>query len=106
MIVAVWMMSFLICFPSLIGWTNWSDWSGLQTLTSKTIALLLTPTPASTGGYTLAADGSPQCSLSSDPGYVLYSAIGSFFAPMVVMLFLNWRVYQTARKSISVRQSF
>ena len=46
MIVAVWMMSFLICFPSLIGWTNWSDWSGLQTLTSKTIALLLTPTPA------------------------------------------------------------
>ena len=42
---------------------------------------------------------SPQCILPSDPGYVLYSAIGSFFAPMLVMIFFNWRIYRVASKT-------
>ena len=42
---------------------------------------------------------------SSDPGYVLYSAVGSFFAPMLVMIFLNWRIYKTAKQTIkAIRQ--
>jgi hypothetical protein len=37
---------------------------------------------------------------------VLYSAVGSFFAPMLVMIFLNWRIYKTANKTIkAIRQA-
>ena len=41
----------------------------------------------------------PQCSLSSDPGYVIYSAVGSFFAPLLVMIFFNCKIYQAAKKT-------
>ena len=50
---------------------------------------------------------SPQCILPSDPGYVLYSAIGSFFAPMMVMIFFNWRIYRVASKTTrAIRRGF
>ena len=50
---------------------------------------------------------SPQCILPSDPGYVLYSAIGSFFAPMLVMIFFNWRIYRVASKTTkAIRRGF
>ena len=43
----------------------------------------------------------------SDPGYVLYSAIGSFFAPMMVMIFFNWRIYLVASKTTrAIRRGF
>ena len=38
----------------------------------------------SSSGYVDEEECRPQCALSSDPGYVMYSAIGSFFAPMLV----------------------
>ena len=33
-----------------------------------------------------------SCELTNDVGYVLYSALGSFFIPMLVMLFFYWKV--------------
>lgn len=36
------------------------------------------------------------CELTNDPGYVIYSALGSFFIPMIVMLFFYWRIYRAA----------
>ena len=45
----------------------------------------------------------------SSSGYVdvLYSAIGSFFAPMLVMIFFNWRIYATAKKTTqAIRQGY
>ena len=36
----------------------------------------------------------PQCRLIQEPGYVIYSAVGSFYAPMLVMMFFNWRIYR------------
>ena len=36
----------------------------------------------------------PQCRLHQEPGYVIYSAVGSFYAPMLVMMFFNWRIYR------------
>ena len=41
----------------------------------------------------------PQCILTNEPGYVIYSAVGSFYAPMLVMMFFNWRIYRTATKT-------
>ena len=49
----------------------------------------------------------PQCSLSSDPGYVIYSAVGSFFAPLLVMIFFNCKIYQAAKKTTkALRQGY
>lgn len=36
------------------------------------------------------------CELTNDTGYVIYSALGSFFIPMGVMLFFYWRIYRAA----------
>ncbi|XP_023339462.1 flocculation protein FLO11 [Eurytemora carolleeae] len=86
MICGVWVISFIICFPPLVGWNT----SG-----------------ADSSGFVDKGDCKPQCQLSSDPGYVIYSALGSFFAPMFVMIFLNWRIYRTAKKTIkAIRQGF
>lgn len=49
----------------------------------------------------------PQCMLNQEPGYVIYSAVGSFYAPMLVMMFFNWRIYRTARKTTkAIRQGW
>ena len=49
----------------------------------------------------------PQCQLIQEPGYVIYSAVGSFFAPMLVMIFFNWRIYRTAKKTTkAIRQGW
>ena len=49
----------------------------------------------------------PQCTLNQEPGYVIYSAVGSFYAPMLVMMFFNWRIYQTAKKTTkAIRQGW
>ncbi len=50
---------------------------------------------------------SPQCMLNQEPGYVIYSAVGSFYAPMLVMMFFNWRIYRTATKTTkAIRQGW
>ena len=43
--------------------------------------------------------------LIQEPGYVIYSAVGSFYAPMLVMMFFNWRIFRTASKTTkAIRQ--
>lgn len=37
-----------------------------------------------------------QCALFLNKGYVLYSALGSFYIPMFVMIFFYWRIYLVA----------
>ena len=49
----------------------------------------------------------PQCQLDSESGYVIYSACGSFWIPMCVMVFFYWRIYVTAsRNSRALRRGF
>ena len=40
-----------------------------------------------------------QCRLNLDAGYVIYSACGSFWIPLCVMMFFYWRIYVTASKT-------
>ncbi|XP_063067189.1 alpha-2B adrenergic receptor [Engraulis encrasicolus] len=42
--------------------------------------------------------GSPQCKLNSDRWYILYSTIGSFFAPCLIMILVYVRIYQIAKR--------
>ena len=51
----------------------------------------------------------PQCRLIQEPGYVIYSAVGSFYAPMLVMMFFNWRIYReehNRKKSVFKKKYF
>jgi len=69
MISVVWTTSAIICFPPLAGWSR--------------------PQPI--------VDGQPLCVLSEEPGYVLYSIIGSFYLPLGVMAVVYVKIYLAAR---------
>lgn len=45
--------------------------------------------------------------MTNDAGYVVYSALGSFYIPMFVMLFFYWRIYRAAvRTTRAINQGF
>jgi octopamine receptor len=47
------------------------------------------------------------CELMNDAGYVVYSALGSFYLPMFVMLFFYWRIYRAAVQTTrAINQGF
>jgi len=69
MISIVWILSGIICFPPLAGWSR--------------------PQPV--------VDGRPLCVLSEEPGYVLYSIVGSFYLPLSVMAAVYIKIYLAAR---------
>ena len=37
-----------------------------------------------------------ECQLTSVPGYIVYSACGSFWVPMLGMIVFYWKIYKTA----------
>lgn len=67
MIVVVWLISAVISFPPLISMDRSSS------------------------------EASPQCILNDETWYILYSSIGSFFAPCVIMILVYIRIYQVAK---------
>ena len=69
MIVIVWVLSAIICFPPLVGWKR--------------------PQPTKFG--------LPLCVLSEDTGYILYSTLGSFYIPLIVMVVVYFKIYLAAR---------
>ncbi|KAM9856922.1 alpha-2C adrenergic receptor [Aulostomus maculatus] len=67
MIVVVWLISAVISFPPLISMDRSSS------------------------------EANPQCILNDETWYILYSSIGSFFAPCVIMILVYIRIYQVAK---------
>lgn len=67
MIVVVWLISAVISFPPLISMDRSSS------------------------------EEKPQCILNDETWYILYSSIGSFFAPCVIMILVYIRIYQVAK---------
>ncbi|XP_074549784.1 alpha-2C adrenergic receptor [Halichoeres trimaculatus] len=67
MIVVVWLISAVISFPPLISMDRSSS------------------------------ESSFQCILNDETWYILYSSIGSFFAPCVIMILVYIRIYQVAK---------
>ncbi|XP_011065318.1 PREDICTED: probable G-protein coupled receptor No9 isoform X2 [Acromyrmex echinatior] len=90
LVATVWVSSFVICFPPLVGWkdkrshTTYNDTFPLYGPSNTTTILVpMKPCPW-------------ICELTNDAGYVVYSALGSFYIPMLVMLFFYWRIYNAA----------
>ncbi|XP_055526071.1 octopamine receptor Oamb isoform X1 [Wyeomyia smithii] len=160
LIAGLWVLSFVICFPPLVGWKEQkvkenlyyqygnqtlvsvtppsSSSSSLSSSSSSPSSLLLpsassssfpssSPSSSATaasavevllGSMTMmegAAEGpsAPNppcpwtCELTNDAGYVVYSALGSFYIPMFVMLFFYWRIYRAAERTTrAINQGF
>jgi len=73
----VWFVSGLISIPPLLGWNKSS----------------------------LFNETTHQCQLTDDPGFVVYSASGSFYIPLVVMVFVYIKIYVAVRVRLRARGS-
>ncbi|XP_072936204.1 octopamine receptor Oamb [Epargyreus clarus] len=90
LIAGLWVLSFVICFPPLVGWKD-----------KKSDA------PDLKEGQEPDPPCPWTCELTNDAGYVVYSALGSFYIPMFVMLFFYWRIYKAAvRTTKAINQGF
>lgn len=72
MIALVWFVSIAISIPPLFGWRGEMD------------------NPELSG----------QCMISQDHGYTIFSTVGAFYCPLVLMLVLNFKIYRAARYRI------
>ncbi|XP_041644357.1 alpha-2B adrenergic receptor [Cheilinus undulatus] len=72
-IVVVWLISAIISFPPLLS-LNKSE------------------------GGDPGSERGPQCQLNDERWYILYSTIGSFFAPCLIMILVYVRIYQIAKQ--------
>ncbi|XP_064614234.1 5-hydroxytryptamine receptor 1D-like [Liolophura sinensis] len=75
MIVIVWCVSFSISVPPLLGWRDSNQ------------------SPEHTG----------YCLISQDPGYTIFSTVGAFYIPLMLILALNLKIYRVARKRFKKR---
>ncbi|XP_035442078.2 octopamine receptor Oamb isoform X2 [Spodoptera frugiperda] len=90
LIAGLWVLSFVICFPPLVGWKD-------KKPEEADIKDGWVPNPPCEW----------TCELTNDAGYVVYSALGSFYIPMFVMLFFYWRIYKAAvRTTKAINQGF
>lgn len=155
LIAGVWIISFVICLPPLIGWSDAGALLASEPLPRATVAPLshhpaafdtdsqfeefvLTPAnnltvdadfwdveadlPVRVQGRNFSSKNNSipaggmivgiksigcQCQLISDRGYRIYSALGSFYLPMLVMMFFYWRIYRAAVETTrAINQGF
>ncbi|CAH0555365.1 unnamed protein product [Brassicogethes aeneus] len=78
MIFIIWFVSFLVCIAPLLGWKD-PQWD--QRIREK------------------------KCIVSQDLYYQIFATASSFYLPLLVILILYWRIFQTARKRIRRRQA-
>lgn len=74
-VALVWLASAVISSPPLIGWNDW---------------------PAVFDEHT-------PCALTTHPGYVVYSSMGSFYIPLAVMSVTYLRIYVATRRRLRRR---
>ncbi|KAM7357110.1 octopamine-Tyramine receptor isoform 1-T7 [Cochliomyia hominivorax] len=75
LIAGVWILSLLISSPPLVGWNDWPE------------------------EFTSAS----PCELNSDPGYVIYSSLGSFFIPLIIMTTVYIEIFVATRRRLRER---
>lgn len=78
MIAISWVLSGVISIPPLFGWGD-------------------------SGSDNLYDFGTKSCTLSSDKGFVLYSACGSFYIPLFVMSFVYCKIYLATKRRLQQR---
>ncbi|CAL4099582.1 unnamed protein product, partial [Meganyctiphanes norvegica] len=106
LIAAVWVTSFIICFPPLVGWND----RKMNFQQSSTSSVVNSELGAMQGmNISVETDYSCHfsCELTNERGYVVYSACGSFFIPTLVMMFFYWKIYCAAAETTrAINQGF
>ncbi|XP_041370868.1 octopamine receptor 1-like [Gigantopelta aegis] len=121
LVLLIWVISFIICFPPLIGWNedspadedvspqgdddNSSSWyadfnvvgndsfySNTQFTIFQTVSNQLDPS---------CVEEHFICELTNARGYRIYASLGSFYLPMLVLIFFYIQIYRAAAKTIS-----
>lgn len=75
LILGVWVLSLVISSPPLIGWNDWPDHFDPET----------------------------PCQLTKNQGYVIYSSLGSFFIPLIIMTIVYIEIYVATRRRLRER---
>lgn len=76
LIAGVWILSLVISSPPLIGWNDWPEKFDSE---------------------------KHPCMLNSNPGYRVYSALGSFFIPLIIMTIVYIEIYVATRRRLRER---
>ncbi|GLH05965.1 Octopamine receptor Oamb [Gryllus bimaculatus] len=77
LIAGVWVLSFVICFPPLVGWKDDAPPPAPPSSANDS-----SPPPPPPPPPTPPPPCPWTCELTNDAGYVVYSALGSFYIPM------------------------
>ncbi|XP_073970912.1 5-hydroxytryptamine receptor-like isoform X3 [Rhodnius prolixus] len=77
MILIIWSVAFLVCIAPVLGWKD--------------------------PGWEARISENRTCIVSQDIGYQIFATASSFYLPLLVILGLYWRIFQTARKRIRRR---
>lgn len=75
LIFGVWVLSLVISSPPLIGWNDWPNYFNQNT----------------------------PCQLTSNQGYVIYSSLGSFFIPLIIMTIVYIEIFVATRRRLRER---
>jgi 5-hydroxytryptamine receptor 1 len=75
LIIGVWILSLLISSPPLLGWNDWPDHFDVDT----------------------------PCMLTSKKSYVIYSSLGSFFIPLIIMTIVYIEIFVATRRRLRER---
>ncbi|CAL4089730.1 unnamed protein product, partial [Meganyctiphanes norvegica] len=75
MITLVWIVSVVICLPPLFGWNDWPE-------------VFTEDTP---------------CMLTQEKGFIIYSSIGSFYLPLLIMALVYIKIYLATKKRLRDR---
>ena len=113
MIAVVWIAAVFITCPPLLGWRESGRHQRLllhlqnkEQLMSMEHGNRSVPSPVT--AVVLPDDGHDAvetCTLTGDPGYVIYSALGSFYVPLAVMLFVYANIFKVVRARMRPMQS-
>lgn len=76
LIGGVWILSLVISSPPLIGWNDWPEVFDSQ---------------------------KHPCTLNSNPGYRVYSALGSFYIPLIIMTIVYIEIYIATKRRLRER---
>ena len=99
LVAIVWLLSFVICIPPLLGWNDKTSYSTDDTDDSKGNMTNYTDDNSSVSMDSVKFGCNatpPQCELISTQGYRIYSAMGSFYIPMFLMVFFYCKIYKAA----------